>query len=406
MPEAPRVVVVGAGPAGAALAWLLADRGLSVTLVERQRDFAREFRGEVLMPSGTDALEQMGLGKVLAAVPSWRPRRVTVYLNREPVVDAPIDDLALFRGHPPLAVSQPDLLEGIVAEAARRPGFRLLRGGTARELLREGGRATGVRVHTDAGHEDLHSALVVGADGRASIVRRQGGFTARQTAPPMDIVWCKLPAPAGFDGARAYAGRGHLLLAYRTFGNQIQIGWAIMKGSFGELRRRGVAQWVEEMAAHVTPDLAAHLREHAGAIRHPFLLDVVADRVAHWSAPGLLLLGDAAHTLSPVGAQGLNLALRDAIVAANHLVPALRAGGDAAALDAASAGIEAERTHEIRTIQDMQSVGPRVALTVRWWGEPVRNALGRAFRAGLGARAALGPMRRFAFGVDDVRLAV
>jgi 2-polyprenyl-6-methoxyphenol hydroxylase-like FAD-dependent oxidoreductase len=403
VPEAPPVVVIGAGPAGAALAWLLADRGVAVTLVERQRDFAREFRGEVLMPSGVEALEQMGLGAVLRAAPTWQPRRLEVFLNREPLAELALDDVALFGDHPPLAVSQPDLLEGIVAAAAGRPGFRLVRGATARELLHEGGRCAGIRVHGDAGPEELRAALVVGADGRASIVRRRGGFTATQTAPPMDIVWCKLPALAGFDGARGYAGRGHVLLAYRTFGDQIQVGWAIMKGSFGELRRRGVAQWVEEMAAHVTPDLADHLRAHAGAIRQPFLLDVVADRVTRWSAAGLLLLGDAAHTLSPVGGQGLNLALRDAIVAANHLVPALRAGGAPAALDAACARIEAERLPELRTIQRMQSVAARVALTARWWGEPARNVLARLARAGLGGAAAV-PMRRFAFGVTEVKL--
>jgi 2-polyprenyl-6-methoxyphenol hydroxylase-like FAD-dependent oxidoreductase len=347
----------------------------------------------------------MGLGAALRGVPSWQPRSVTVYLNRARVVDARLDDPALFDGHPPLAVSQPELLEAIVAEALLRPGFRLLRGATARELLHEGARCTGVRVHGDAGPEDLRGALVVGADGRASIVRRRGGFTARQTAPPMDVVWCKLPAPAGFDGACGYAGRGHLLLAYRTFGDQIQVGWAIVKGSFGELRRRGMAQWVEEMAAHVTPDLAGHLRAHAAEIRHPFLLDVVADRVAHWSAPGLLLLGDAAHTLSPVGGQGLNLALRDAIVAANHLVPALRADGAPAALDAACARIEAERLPELATIQRMQSIAARTALTVRWWGEPIRGVLARLARAGLGGASAF-PMRRFAFGVTDVKLTV
>ena len=405
MAEAPPVVVIGAGPAGAALAWLLADRGIPVTLVERQRDFAREFRGEVLMPSGVDALEQMGLGGVLRAAPAWQPRHLAVYLNGAPLAELALDDPALFAGRPPLAVSQPDLLEGIVGAAARRPGFRLLRGATARELLHEAGRCVGVRVHGEGAPEDLRAALVVGADGRASIARRRGGFRAVQTAPPMDVVWFKLPALAGFDGVRGYAGRGHLLIAYRTFGDQIQIGWTILKGSFGELRRRGVGQWVEEMAAHVTPDLAAHLRAHADAIRHPFLLDVVADRVTRWSAPGLLLLGDAAHTLSPVGAQGLNLALRDAIVAANHLVPALRGGGAPAALDAAGARIEAERLPELRTIQRMQSIAPRVVLTVRWWGEPVRKTLARLARAGLGGAAAV-PMRRFAFGVTDVKLAV
>jgi len=400
-----QVIVVGAGPAGASLAFLLAERGIEVTLVERQRDFAREFRGEVLMPSGVEALAQMGLGEVYRALPRWQPTSLAVYLNRKPVVDLPLD-AALFGGHPPAAVSQPALLEAIVAEAARRPGFRFLRGATARELLREGDRFAGVRVQSDAGSEELRAPLVVGTDGRASIVRRRGGFAAAENAPPMDIVWCKMPALPGFDGARGYAGGGHLLLAYRTFGDQLQVGWSILKGAFGELRRRGIEQWVAEMAEHATPDLAEHLRRHAGAFTHPFVLDAVSDRVLRWSAPGALLLGDAAHTSSPVGGQGLNLALRDAIVAANHLVPALRAGAAPEALDAAARAVEAERVPEIETVQRLQALAPRLVLSRAWWGEPARQLARLAVRSGLAARPAAANLRIFAFGAAPVRLRV
>jgi len=401
----PQVVVVGAGPAGASLAYLLADRGLEVTLVERQRDFAREFRGEVLMPSGVEALDRMGLAGALRAAPRWQPDALAVYLNRELVVELALEP-ELFGGHPPTAVSQPALLEAIVGEASRRPGFRLLRGATVRELLRDGARVSGVRVQGDAGSEDLRADLVVGADGRASLVRRAGRFEATEQAPPMDIVWCKLPALPGFRGARGYAGGGHLLLAYHTFGDQLQVGWAIVKKSFGELRRRGIEQWVEEMAGHVTPDLAEHLRRHAGAVRHPFVLDVVSDRVKTWSAPGALLIGDAAHTLSPVGGQGLNLALRDAIVAANRLVPALRAGAGPDAVDAAARQVEAERLPEIATIQRLQAFGPRIALSNRWWGEPLRRTLLQLLRSRLARRQASSVLRLFAFGTTPVRLEV
>jgi 2-polyprenyl-6-methoxyphenol hydroxylase-like FAD-dependent oxidoreductase len=400
-----QVLVVGAGPAGASLAYLLAERGIEVTLLERQRDFAREFRGEVLLPSGVEALTQMGLGAVYRAVPRWEPDRLLVYLNRRPVVELRLEP-ALFGGHPPAAVSQPALLEAIVDEAARRPGFRFLRGAAVRDLLRSGDRVVGVRVQSDAGQEELRAGLVVGCDGRASIVRRRGGFDAVENAPPMDIVWCKVPALAGESGARGYAGGGHLLLVYRTFGDQLQVGWAILKGTFGELRRRGIEQWVEEMAQHATPDLAEHLRRHAGTLTHPFLLDVVSDRVLRWSAPGALLLGDAAHTTSPVGGQGLNLALRDAIVAANHLVPALRAGGAPEALDAAARAVEAERLPEIAAVQRLQGQAPRVLLSSAWWGEPLRRLAALALRSGLAARPAAATLGMFAFGVTEVQLRV
>jgi 2-polyprenyl-6-methoxyphenol hydroxylase-like FAD-dependent oxidoreductase len=303
-------------------------------------------------------------------------------------------------------VSQPGLLEGIVAEAGKRPSFRFLRAATARELLREGDRIAGVRVHTDDGHEDLRGDLVIGTDGRASIVRRRGGFEAVENAPPMDIVWCKLPALPGLGGARGYVGGGHLLIAYHTYGDQLQVAWAIVKKTFGELRKRGIEQWVEEMARHVTPDLGDHLRAHAGAIVHPFLLDVVSDRATHWSRPGALLLGDAAHTMSPVGGQGLNHALRDAIAAANELVPVLRAGGAAEAIDAACRRVEAARLPEVEAVQRAQALAPRVVLSNRWWGEPARRVARLVLGSGLGRSLAARPTRLFLFGAAPLRLEV
>jgi 2-polyprenyl-6-methoxyphenol hydroxylase-like FAD-dependent oxidoreductase len=402
----PHVIVVGAGPGGASLAFVLADRGVDVTLVERQRDFAREFRGEVLMPSGIHALEQMGLGEALRAAPRWQPDVAEIFLQQALVARLELDP-AWFDGHPPLAISQTGLLEAIVAAAAARPGFRFLRAATARELLRDAdGRIDGVRVQSEAGSEDLRGDLVVGSDGRASIVRRRGGFEAVENAPPMDIVWCKVPPLPGFRGVRGYVGGGHLLIAYHTWGDQLQLGWAIVKKTFGELRKRGIEQWVEQMAHHASLDLAAHLRAHAGAIAHPFLLDVVSDRVTRWSAPGALLLGDAAHTMSPVGGQGLNHALRDAIAAANELVPVLRSGGGAAAVDAAARRVESARLPELEVVQRAQAQPLRVVLSNRWWGEPVRRAVRLALGTRLGRRAALAQMRLFAFGSAPLPLRV
>ena len=154
----------------------------------------------------------------------------------------------------------------------------------------------------------------------------------------------------------------------------LQVGWVILKGTFGDLRGRGIEQWMEEMANHVSPDFADHLRAHRDAVQKPFLLDVVSDCVDCWSTPGALVIGDAAHTMSPVGGQGINVALRDAIVAANHLVPVLSQPAPhdnliAAALDA----IEAERMAEVRPIQALQAQPPKVLLSRAWWGDPVRR---------------------------------
>ena len=169
------VLIVGAGPAGASLAHLLAHRGVDVTLLERRRDFEREFRGEVLMPSGVEALEQMGLAQPLTAVPTQLLQWLEVYMNGRHIFSQELD-AAGFRSHPPAAVSQPGLLEMLVAEAGKSPHFHFERGAAVKELLVEGDRVVGVRARTEDGERLLRADLVVGADGRASVVRRHGGF--------------------------------------------------------------------------------------------------------------------------------------------------------------------------------------------------------------------------------------
>ena len=400
-----QVVIVGAGPAGASLAFLLARRGVGVTLLERQTDFAREFRGEGLMPSGVEALGAMGLGAALDALPQTRIEAVDVFRGARRLLRIAPRDL----GAPgPRIVSQPALLEMLVAEAGRFPGFRLERGVTVRDLVRQDGRVTGVRLDAAAGSHEVRGDLVIGADGRASVLRARAGLRAEQAEQAFDIVWCKVAQPAFLDRgtARVYLGRGHFALLFPSYDGRLQIGWVIDKGSFGDLRRLGIEGWVEEMAHHVSPDLAAHLRAERGAITHPFVLDVVCDRLARWTLPGLLLLGDAAHPMSPVGAQGINIALRDALVAANHLGPALARGAPPAEVDAAAERVVAERAPEVTEIQRLQQAPPRLLFAPAWWSGLVLGAfLPLLARTGIVARVAGPVFRRFANGVTTVRLA-
>jgi 2-polyprenyl-6-methoxyphenol hydroxylase-like FAD-dependent oxidoreductase len=264
----------------------------------------------------------------------------------------------------------------------------------------------GARGHGAAGDREWRADLVIGADGRASVVRRELGVAVRRDRTEMDVVWCKVPLPdfmLGEARLRGYLGRSHFAIVGPTPDGMLQIGWVIRKGRFGELRARGVEEWVEALASHVDPVLGAHLRAQRDAISRPFLLDVVADRVAHWSTPGALLLGDAAHTMSPVGAQGLNIAIRDAVIAANELVPALERGADPLELDAAAARVEAQRLPEVRQIQWLQELPPRIALRDAWWVPWLIRVLPRL----LVGRRARGPVvRRFARGVREVVLRV
>lgn len=400
-----RVIIVGAGPGGATLAYLLASRGVEVALFERQTDFAREFRGEALLPGGLEPFEQMGLWERLETVPHVTLRAVALYLNGRHRARA---DFAaeVFGKFAPRWVSQAALLEMLIAEAGRHSAFRFERGASVRGLVTENGRVVGVRL---SDNREVRGALVVGADGRSSIVRRRANLAATRDPIPMDIVWCKLPAPdflASDPHIRAYLGRGHLLIAAPIYDGKMQIAWIISKGSFGEIRQRGMSECLTAMADHVSADLALHLSRYRDKAVQPFLLSTVSDRVGEWTRPGLLLIGDAAHTMSPVGAQGLNIAIRDAIVAANHLVPALRSPLTPERLDAATASIEHERLPEVAAIQRLQAAPPKVLLRDTWWSRMLLAVapalLGSAI--GRGRRGLL--FRQFAFGVTDVRLIV
>ena len=330
------VIVVGAGPAGVSLAYLLASRGVSVTLLERQRDFAREFRGEVLLPSGLEALQQSG-------------------------------------------------------------------------LVHADGRVGGVTVRSQTGEQTLHSDLVVGAAGRSSVIRRACDFDVRKHGLDVDVVWCKMPLPPFLGGQaplRVYVGRAHLLIAYRAADGLLQVAWVITKGTYGEVRRRGISEWVEKMAHHVTPDLGVHLRAHSRSLTHPFLLSAVSDRVTQWSVPGALVIGDAAHTMSPVGGQGINIALRDAVVTANHIVPVLRQTTAADRIDAATQAIESERTPELAHIQRLQAIPPRLLMGHTWWGAMFRATVPRLLRYEVVRRRVTPVVRTILFGHGDVRLQV
>ncbi len=397
-----RFVVVGAGPAGAMLAFLLARRGAEVTLIERQSDFAREFRGEVLMPSGLRVFDDVGLGELLAAQPSKSPQAFELWRGDRRLMRLEMSDLLGAEG--PRAISQPLLLEGLCREAARYDGFRLERGVGVRHLLTEEGRVVGVN---DSRDREFRGDLVIGADGRHSTLRTQAGFEQESIPQSFDIVWCKLPLPPeGEHVLRVWLGNRHFALSYATYDERLQLAWVIEKGAFGDLKRQGPEQWVGELSAHLSSDWGEHVRANLGRVERPFLLSVVCDRVKRWTKPGLLLIGDAAHAMSPVGAQGLNIALRDAVVAANHLEPLVAARPDMHALDAAAARVAAERRPEVRAIQAAQQRPPEILFSGSVASRIlVDHVAPLVVRLGLARRFLRETLRRFAYGVGEVRYA-
>ena len=399
----PRVVIVGAGPAGGALAYLLARRGIDITLVERQTDFAREFRGEGLQPSGIDAFDQMGLRPGFDALPHTIFDAIEFYRHRRLLIRAELS------GFGPRWVSQPAMLEMLVEAAARFPNCTVLRGARVDDLVRSDGRVTGVRCVAPDGPRDVSADLVIATDGRDSTVRKHAGLSLRESRQHFDVVWCKIPSPAPIEGRgplRVFLGDRHFALVLPAYDERLQIGWVIDKGSFGDLYRRGVDEWIGALADHVSPELGRHVSRHVADVTHPFLLNVICGHLDRWTEPGLLLIGDAAHPMSPVGAQGINVALRDALVAANHLVPVLRDGASSAALDSAAARIAQERLPEITQVQRIQQLPPRLIFAGGWRAAAFLSTAVVLTRTGLIRVVAAPIARRLGQGVTTVRLEV
>ncbi len=232
-----------------------------------------------------------------------------------------------------------------------------------------------------------------GADGRHAATVKHSGFPEQFTAQGYDVLWLKVPYPDGYpDRATAVSiimpSRTCVsTVAFPTADGQLQVGFFIRKGSYAALRARGSEQWtgeLEELIGGLPAYLADHLRAHREAVAGATLLNVVCGRLTEWTAPGLLLIGDAAHPMSPSGGQGVNIALRDALVAANHLCPVLTAGGDPSAIDAAARRVRDERWPEIVAVQKVQDNQARVLNHPdRWSSRLLLRLLPCLFRTGL-----------------------
>ncbi|WP_019506571.1 FAD-dependent monooxygenase [Pleurocapsa sp. PCC 7319] len=346
-----QVVIVGAGPTGATMALLLIKRGIKVKLIEASRDFKRLFRGEGLMPSGLDALEQMGLLELVADIPHQSFAAWEFILSGRTLfkVSEPIEP----GGKPCTTVSQPHLLAAIVQQAEKYSEFEFIQGEAVKDILSSNQRVSGVRLGSG---REITADLVIAADGRNSLLRKQAGLNLTQLQSNIDILWFKLDSGSLLQSENIFYSILHErdgFGLFRASEGQLHIGWGLHSDDDFDWRK---IDWAEKLAAASPPWLAEHILNNRDTLTQPLLLSVIVGRCDRWSIPGLLLLGDAVHPMSPIRAQGINMAFRDVIVAANHLVPLLiQAEINLSQIDSVLLQIQQEREPEIIRIQKLQA---------------------------------------------------
>jgi 2-polyprenyl-6-methoxyphenol hydroxylase-like FAD-dependent oxidoreductase len=310
--------IVGGGPGGMMLALLLARRGVKVTLLEAHKDFDRDFRGDTLHPSILEILDQIGL-----AEPLHKLRHNKIYGPTFQVAGgafSPVDFRRLKTRFPyVMLIPQTKFLEFLAAEARKYPNFQLRMVANVGRLIESDGVVRGVRYQSTNGWYEVRALLTVGADGRFSKVRHLAGFEPIKTSPPMDILWFQLPHLPGdetSDRVMGGFGAGRVLAVFDRL-DYWQIGYVFPKGQYQSLRAAGI-----EALRKSISDIEPHFSKHVDSLQdwtQCSLLSVEANRCPIWYKPGLLLIGDAAHVMSPVGGVGINYAVQDATVAANVL---------------------------------------------------------------------------------------
>ena len=304
------------------LGLLLARAGIRVAVLEKHADFLRDFRGDTVHPSTLQILREIGLFERFDALKQHRVQELSIAFGdrMQPFVDfrglVPFDYLAL--------VPQWDFLD-LLADAAKAcPNFDLRLSTRADALIEQGGRVIGVRTMCGEDSDEIRADLVVACDGRHSTLREAAGLVPVDYGAPMDVLWFRLPRNE--DDPREVFGRaafGHLLVLLNR-DDYWQAAYVVAKGAATELRERPIGVFREQIA-RIAPFLAGRTAR-IEAWEDVKLLEVKVDRLERWYRPGLLLIGDAAHAMSPIGGVGINLAIQDAVAAANILVPALRRG--------------------------------------------------------------------------------
>jgi 2-polyprenyl-6-methoxyphenol hydroxylase-like FAD-dependent oxidoreductase len=342
------VCIVGGGPAGMMLGFLLARAGVEATVLEKHRDFLRDFRGDTVHPSTIELMHELGLLDEFLAVPHNVIRRVGGVVEGQEIIMADFTHLPVKCPYVAL-MPQWDFLDFIAGHARKLPNFHLHLEAEVTELIREGGRVAGVRAKLPQGSAEFRTDLTVGADGRSSTVRKQAGLKVRDIGAPMDVLWMRIPRREDDPPDTLGRIKAGLFLVMINRNSYWQCAFLIKKGTLDEMRKRGLPDFQQDIL-RVAPFLGDRVKELDDWDKVK-LLTVTVDRLETWHQRGLLCIGDSAPAMSPIGGVGINLAIQDAVAASNLLTGPLLNG---TLTEADLASVQKRREPPTRKTQGMQ----------------------------------------------------
>jgi 2-polyprenyl-6-methoxyphenol hydroxylase-like FAD-dependent oxidoreductase len=316
--------IAGGGPAGMMLGFLLARAGIRVTVLEKHKDFLRDFRGDTVHPSTLEVMHELGLLDEFLKLPHSQVDHVNMRIGEDRVTIGYFGKLPVTCKFIAL-MPQWDFLNFLAAHGKKFPGFDLRMRAEATDLIEEGGRIVGVRATTPEGELAIRADLVVGCDGRHSTVRERAGFHVDDLGAPMDVMWFRISRkPKDGDEVVGHIESGRMLVMLNR-DDYWQCAFVIPKGSADAIKAKGL----DNFRATVADMAPFDVRERVAEIKSwddVKLLTVTVDRLRKWYRPGLICIGDAAHAMSPIGGVGINLAVQDAVASANILAEPLLRG--------------------------------------------------------------------------------